>query len=75
MPVIAGTTVLAGGIAVTTSLAGDVAGTSPPALLAVTTTRRVEPMSAGVRSNVAAVAPETSAQLEPAASQRRHWYV
>ncbi len=50
VPEIDGGTSLAGGIASTTALAGEVASTAPPAFVPVTTTRRREPMSAGVRS-------------------------
>ena len=39
---------------------------------AVTATRIVEPTSAVVNPYVCAVAPATSLQTEPAASQRRH---
>jgi hypothetical protein len=38
----------------------------------VTTTRMVKPTSAAVRTYLSAVAPAISAQLAPAASQRRH---
>ena len=73
VPEIAGTTVFCGGIAAMTAVAGDVAEAGPAAFSAVTTTRRRDPMSAGVRSCVTAVAPSMSVQAPPVASQRRHW--
>ena len=60
--------------AATTSLAAEVAVALPALFVAVTTTRRVEPMSAPVRVLVEPVAPAMSAQLSPAASQRCHWW-
>ena len=50
VPEIDGATVLTGAMASMTALAGEVASTEPPAFVAVTTTRRREPMSSGTRS-------------------------
>ena len=50
VPVIAGRTVLSGGVAAITALAALVAGTEPAALLAVTTSRIVAPTSVDVRT-------------------------
>ena len=47
VPEIVGSAVLAGGIAVTTALWAEVAEADPSLLVAVTTSRIVEPMSAG----------------------------
>ena len=73
VPVTAGRTVLTGGAAVTVALAADVAGVLPTLSVAVTTTLIAEPTSVGVSRYVELVAPAMSAQLAPAASQRRHW--
>src|SRR2546423_1854319 len=71
----AGRMTLTGGTA-TTGADGAVACVcGPPAFVAVTTARSVLPTSADVRLYVGSVAPETSAQLAPTRSQRRHWYV
>ena len=59
----------------TTSVGADVAVLEPPALLAVTATRSVEPTSAASTPNVEAVASGISTQPAPLASHRRHWYV
>ena len=73
VPVTAGGVTTNGASAVTTAVWGEVAVAVPPALVPVTTTRIVEPMSATTCVYVDAVAPPMSAQLLPEASQRRHW--
>ena len=61
------------GAADTTAVCADKAVLAPPEFDAVTATRIVEPTSAAVNPYVCAVAPGTSLQAEPAASQRCHW--
>lgn len=75
VPVTDGGVVLSGGVAValTTAVAGEAAELEPPALLAVTRRRRVEPTSAAPRRYVCSVAPLTEEQLEPLVSHRFHW--
>jgi hypothetical protein len=73
VPDTAGATVLAGGAGATGSVSGEVAFAVPAPLVATTFTRSVEPTSAGDSAYVAAVAPVTSTQPEPADEQRRHW--
>src|SRR5205085_1321702 len=46
----------------------------PPALVAVTTSETVAPMSPGVSEYVDWVAPGIAAHDAPLGSQRRHWY-
>jgi hypothetical protein len=75
VPEIVGNEVFAGATPVTTAVALDVAGVEPAAFAAVTTTRSVEPTSAGPTAYVAEVWPETFVQFAPVLSQRRHWYV
>jgi len=58
----------------TTAEAALVTAAEPAVFDAVTTTRRVAPTSLVPRANCAVVAPEIDEQLEPALSQRRHWY-
>ncbi len=74
MPEIAGSTVFTGGAATTRAEAADVAGVEPAPLVAVTTTRSVPPTSPGTGVYVDAVADGMSAQADPAALQRRHWW-
>jgi len=50
------------------------AACEPPALVAVTTSDTVAPMSPGVSVYVDCVAPVIAAQDAPLGSQRRHWY-
>ena len=71
-PEIAGGAVFAGGTAATTAVGAEVARVEM-SLVAVTTTTNVEPTSAETSVYVADVAPATSAQEAPVASQRRHW--
>jgi len=52
----------------------DVAGVEPPAFVAVTFTRIVDPTSAAWSVYVELVAPPMSPQFAPAESQRCHWY-
>ena len=73
-PVAAGAVRLAGGSSATTAVTAEAAAGEPPAsLVATTRTRMREPTSAPVSGYVAPVAPGTSAQAAPAASQRCHW--
>ena len=74
VPEITGAAVFAGACASTSSVAAEAAESEPPSLLAVTSTRIVEPTSGPTSSYVGAVAPTMSTQFAPAASQRRHWY-
>ena len=64
---------LFGGSATVSVLGAEVAVSSPATLVPVTSTRIVDPTSAGVRSYVSSVAPAIGTQLAPAASQRSHW--
>jgi len=64
---------VAGGLGATAGVAAELADAEPPALLAVTTIRTVAPTSAAPSRKLVAVAPATSAQFAPLASQRRHW--
>ena len=63
------------GEAATTAVEALVALALPPRFVAVTTTRRREPVSATTGLYVRAVAPTIGAQAGPCASQRSHWYV
>ena len=72
VPEIDGAPVFDGASASTASLAAEVAESLPPPLVAVMTTRMVEPTSAPTSSYVEPVAAGMSTQLAPAASQRRH---
>ena len=67
-------TVFTGGVA-TTPVCNDVTDALPDAFVPVSTTRMVAPASPLASTYVVAVAPEISAQLLPAASQRCHWCV
>src|SRR5215213_602200 len=73
-PETAGALVLAGAMPATTSVGADEAEWEPPALVAVTTARTVEPTSTERRRNVESVAPAIVAHAPPEASQRRHSY-
>jgi hypothetical protein len=74
VPEIAGSATFAGAAtaAVTTVVGCELAAAEPPALVAVTTTRRVLPTSEACNTYVASVAPAMSRQLAPLASQSRH---
>src|SRR4051812_42709245 len=56
--------------AATTALGADIAWPLPPAFVALTTARKVEPTSPEVSGSWAPVAPSTALQFSPAASQR-----
>jgi len=71
VPLIVGGAVLTGA-AVMTAVAADTETVEPDALVAVTATRIVEPVSLA-SVYVVAVAPSMSAQVAPVESQRRHW--
>jgi hypothetical protein len=73
VPAKVGAAVLAGAAGSTASVAALSAAVAPAALVAVTTTRTVWPTSAGESAYVEPVAPVTSTQPAPSASQRRHW--
>src|SRR5262249_58015498 len=60
----------AGWAAATTPLGAEVAVAVPPAFVAVTTTRNVEPTSPEVSGSCEPLAPSTAPQLPPEASQR-----
>src|SRR3954468_20227634 len=75
VPEMAGSTVLAGAAGATTAVFAVDAEAAPPALVAGTMPRSVEPTSAGVRVWVTAVCPAMLVQLAPVVSQRCHWYV
>src|SRR5487761_1100043 len=60
------------GAAATSPVAGVVAVCEPPALVAVTTSDSVAPMSPGESTYVDCVAPAIAAHVMPAGSQRRH---
>jgi hypothetical protein len=72
VPEILGKVVFAGGAAATTAVGAEVADVEN-AFDAVTTTRRVEPTSAGDAVYVLPLAFAMSEQLPPSAAQRRHW--
>src|SRR4051794_30048648 len=74
VPEIEGAAEFDGGFAVTAAVGAEVALAEPSPFVAFTTTRRVLPISAPVRSWVEPVAPLMSAHLAPVPSQRRHWY-
>ena len=61
-----------GATALTTAVGADVAEADPAELLAVTSTRIVEPTSALTTPYVLLVAPAMSTQLPPPLSHRRH---
>jgi hypothetical protein len=52
----------------------DTAVVDPPAFVALTATRSVNPTSPLATAYDAAVAPLMLAHAPPALSQRRHWY-
>ena len=68
-----GSSLLLGSSAPMRPLAADVASVEPPALVAVTTTRTVEPTSVEMRPSVVPVAPEISLQASPLALHCSHW--
>ena len=68
-----GSVVLEGAAKVTATLAGDVAVALPAELDAVTTTRRVDPLSAAAGVYELSVAPVMLTQLLPPEPQRCHW--
>jgi hypothetical protein len=76
VPLMEGGVVFRGGCAVapTTAVGSEAAVLEPPSLEAVTRKRSVKPTSAAPSKYVCAVAPLTDEQLEPALSQRCHWY-
>jgi hypothetical protein len=76
VPEIVGGLVLAGGVGaeVTTAVAADVPLALPPGLPAVTTTRRVEPESAGCTEYDESVSPRIGTHPAPDVSHRCHWY-
>ena len=58
----------------TGAVGAELAFPEPPAFVAVTRTRMVEPISSSSSSYVASSPPESGAQLEPDSSQRCHSY-
>jgi hypothetical protein len=76
LPLIAGSAVFAGGVATgaaaTKAVWLDTAVVDPPAFVAVTATRSVNPTSPLATAYDAAVAPLRFEQAAPALSQRRH---
>ncbi|HVP03109.1 MAG TPA: hypothetical protein VMT10_11110 [Solirubrobacteraceae bacterium] len=73
MPLTTGSAVFAGGAGATSAVCAEVALAEPATLVPVTTTRIVEPTSAGTAVYVDAVAPAMSAHEAPELSHRRHW--
>jgi hypothetical protein len=71
-PLIDGSTEFTGGSPVTWAVCALVATADPPAFVAVTTTRIVDPISAVTCGYVEAVAPTTSTHAAPELSHRRH---
>jgi hypothetical protein len=78
LPLIAGSAVFTGavatGAAATRAVWPDTAVAEPPAFVAVTATRSVNPASPLATAYDAAVAPLMAAHDAPELSQRRHWY-
>jgi hypothetical protein len=72
--VITGAVALSGGRAATVPDGADRTVAEPAPFVAVTRTRRRNPTSSAVSGYVLDVAPGTSVQLVPVASQRTHWY-
>src|SRR4051794_41983572 len=71
-PLTDGSATLTGGAATTGTVGAEKIAVAPPALECWTRTRRVAPMSAGPSSRLFALAPGTSEQFAPSASQRHH---
>ena len=74
LPVMLGSPVLDGMSAAMRLVAGEVADTDPAVLVAVTTTRSVEPTSALTSERTASVSSEMSLQSSPVVLQSSHWY-
>src|SRR5919201_4303929 len=73
VPEIEGRNVFTGAVPASTAVASGTAGPVPKLFVAVTATRRREPISSEVGVYVVKVAAAMSLQFAPFESQRRHW--